>query len=75
MSQIMTKVVELIVLGVGILIYFTGFQEAVYEAVNGTLAADDELGAAMLSVVTIVPYLVFIFLGLAIAFPGALGKR
>lgn len=75
MSQIMSKVVELIILGVGALIYFTGFQTAVYEAINDTLVAGDTLGEAMLSIITIVPYLVFIFLGLAIAFPGALKMK
>jgi hypothetical protein len=71
----MSKVVELIILGVGALIYFTGFQTAVYEAINDTLVAGDTLGEAMLSIITIVPYLVFIFLGLAIAFPGALKMK
>lgn len=75
MSQIMSKVVELIILGVGALIYFTGFQTAVYEAINDTLVEGDTLGEAMLSIITIVPYLVFIFLGLAIAFPGALKMK
>lgn len=75
MSQIMNRVVELIILGVGALIYFTGFQTAVYEAINDTLVPGDALGAAMLSIITIVPYLVFIFLGIQIAFPGALGRK
>jgi hypothetical protein len=74
MVNVMGRVVELIILGVGILVYFSGFQTAITTAITNA-SSGSALGTAMGTVLGIVPYLVFVLLGLEVAFPGALSSR
>jgi hypothetical protein len=72
--NVMSKVVELIILGVGILVYYTGFNAAVIAALpNETVGG--AIAGAMSTILTVVPALVFLFIGIEIAFPGAISKR
>jgi len=70
----MTKVVELIVLAIGVMIYFDGFQGAVV-ATLANATGGGAIGTAMGTILAIVPYLVFIFIGIQVAFPGVLGRK
>jgi hypothetical protein len=76
MANIMNKVVEIIVLVVGALIVFGGGDSSIYGAfINATGAIGGPLGATMSLVLSIVIPLVFLFVGLEVAFPGAVSKR
>lgn len=76
MSQIMQKVVEIIVLIVGALIIFGGEGDSLYNTfINATGTIGGSLGATMSLLMSIVIPLVFLFVGLEVAFPGAVSRR
>ena len=74
MPNIMNKVIEIIVFIVGILIVFGGGDTSLYATfTNATNASSigGPLGATLSLILSIVIPLIFLFVGLEIAFPGA----
>lgn len=74
MPNIMTKVIEILIFIIGILIIFGGQASSLYATFTNVTSASSiggPLGATLSLILSIVIPLVFLFVGLEIAFPGA----
>jgi L-asparagine transporter-like permease len=75
MSQIMGKVVEIIVLIVGALIIFGGEGDSLYATfLNATESIGGSLGDTMSMLMSIIIPLIFLFVGLEVCFPGVITR-